>query len=150
MSNLIKDSLVDSISLGTPSSVSSLKLITQISEPKELLILTSSLNFFSWSDLLYVASGVRDQEGVGIDGTGFRYPTDELDPGEEPLEGVEVYNPLGEVQMSIPAFERLMLRYFRTIMSEAEKHNHPIVEQSWWKEFVVITEKIEQRLLPNT
>ncbi|MEH2048834.1 hypothetical protein [Nostoc sp.] len=146
MSNLIKDKLVDSIVIELSQDEDLLKLMVQITEPKELLILTSSLNFFGWSDLLYIASGVGDQEGVGVDGTGFRYPTDELDPGEKPLEGVEVYNPLGEVQVSIPAFERLMLRYFRTLISEAKKLNNPIVEQPWWKEFVAITKKIEQRL----
>ncbi|MEB3294602.1 MAG: hypothetical protein VKJ24_15710 [Synechococcales bacterium] len=147
MNHLIKDSLVEGILIGTDKHESSLKVVTQISEPKELLILTSSLSFFSLSDLLYIASGVRDQEGIGIDGTGFRYPTDELDPDEEPLEGVQVYNPLGEVQISIPAFERLMLRYFSTLISEAEQHHNPVVDQHWWNDFVRMTKIIEQRWL---
>jgi hypothetical protein len=147
MGNPLKDELVDSIVIHPGKSEKPLHSAGEILGPRELKVLMSSLDFFSWSQMPYVAAGVLDREGIGINGTGFRYPTDELDPGEEPLEGVEVYNPLGEIQVTIPAFERLMARYFRALIMGAEEHNAAVTQQSWWPEFVRTTEKIEQRVV---
>ena len=118
----------------------------------EIQVVTSSINFFGFSQLNYVASGVLDREGIDVNSTGFRYPTDELDPGEEPLQGVKIYNPaFGEAQLSVPAFEKLMARYFRAVIKETqkqvaiEKPEKDPTKESWWSEFVRATEQIEQR-----
>lgn len=145
MSKLIADKLVNSIQIEPTKVEGSLRPL-DIKGSEEVLVITSTLGFFSWSEMNYIASGVHDGEGIGIDGTGFRYPTDELDPGEELLEGVEIYNPLGEVQISISAFEHLMVRYFRELIKEAEKGNESATQESWWSEFLSITEEIEERL----
>lgn len=145
MSKLIADRLVNSIQIQPTKVENSLRLI-DIEGSEEVLVITSTLGFFSLSEMTYVASGVHDREGIGTNGTGFRYPTDELDPGEEPLEGVEIYNPLGDVQVTISAFEQLMTRYFRALITEANKRNDSVIQQSWWCEFVVTTEQIEKRL----
>lgn len=119
----------------------------RIDGSQELITITSSLNFFSISDMLYIASGVLDRQGIDINETGFRYPSDELDPGEEPLKGVKIYNPtFGKVQLNISTFENLMCRYFRAIIVETEKQNSNLKEKSWWSKFIEITEQIEQRL----
>lgn len=145
MSKLIADELVNSIQIQPRNVENSLRLL-DIEGSEEVLVITSALGFFNLSEMTYVASGVHDREGIATDNTGFRYPTDELDPGEEPLEGVEIYNPLGEVQVTISAFEHLMVRYFRALITEAKKHNDSVIQQSWWCEFVVTTEQIEERL----
>lgn len=145
MSKLIADESVDSINVVPTEAEKSSRLI-EIKGASELLVLTSTLGFFNESEMGYVASGVLARQGIGTNGTGFRYPTDELEPEEDPLEGVEVYNPLGEIQVSIPAFERLMSRYFRAFISEAEKRKLPIVDKPGWTEFVSAIEKIEKRI----
>ena len=146
MTKMIENSLVEGISINVLENRGSLRSMIQISGPNDLTILINSLSFFNWGVLFYIASGVCDGKGVAIDGTGFRYPTDELDPGEEPLEGVEVYNPLGEVQVSVSSFEQLMLRYFRASISGAEQYNKSMLTHAWWNEFVAITETIGQRV----
>lgn len=123
------------------------KRFIKVDGPQELMVATSSLNFFSVKDILYIASGVLDREGIDVNGTGFRYPTDELDPGEEPLEGVEIYNPtFGEIQLSISAFENFITRYFRATIVEVEKQNDSVIQESWWSTFTEITTQIEQRI----
>ena len=145
MSKLIADELVNSIQIQPTNVKNSLRQI-DIKGAEEVLVITSALGFFNWSEMTYVASGVHDREGIATNGNGFRYPTDELDPGEEPLEGVEISNPLGDVQVTISAFEHLMARYFRAMITEAKKHNDSVTQQSWWSKLVVTTEQIEERL----
>jgi len=91
-----------------------------------------------------VAEGVRDHEGIGIDGTGFRFPAD-LDPWEEPLDGVEVYCPLGDVLVSLPAFERLMARFLHAIVASVTGTQAPAAREPWWPAFMAIAGQIEQR-----
>jgi hypothetical protein len=146
MRQVIPDELVDGLSIVPAKTDRPARAIGVIEGPDELRVLKSLLDFPSWSEMMYVASGVRDREGIGADGTGFRYPTDELDPGEEPLEGMDVYSPLGEVQVSVPAFERLMARYFRALITGAERHRDPVIRASWWPDFVKATVQIEDRL----
>lgn len=141
----MKDSLIDNILIVTGKHQPWFKVVTKIKEPKELIILAGSLQCFIYNDLLYVASSVRFKVDCDINGTGFIYPTTQIDPDEEPLEGVLVYNPLGEVQISIPTFEHLMLRCFRTIISETEKQHHIILSKHWWNKFVETTEAIGER-----
>ncbi len=146
MNKLVSDQSIDSIKISPTDSTEALRLL-QIQGSPELLVLTSALNFFNQSEMGQIASAILNREGIGIDGTGFRYPTD-VEPGEEPLEGVEIYNPLGEIQVSIPAFERLMARYLRTLITEAKIVGF-IAKQTFWTEFVSMAEKIEQRVLEN-
>jgi len=148
MTKLIDKTLIDQIEF-QPSNVENSLRPLQIQGSEKLLVIISSLQFFNWNELNYIASGVWDREGIGINGTGFRYPTDELDPNEEILEGVEIYNPLGEIQLSIDSFESLMLRYFQAIILEGTKINHSILQQSWWNDFIDLTQKIEARLSLN-
>lgn len=146
MRTVIPDALVDSLAIEPASAGHPAHVTGDVEGAEELRILKGTLDYFGWSLMMYLASGVRDREGIGADGTGFRYPTDELDPGEEPFDGVDVYNPLGEVLVGVSAFERLMARYFRALIVGAERHRDPVVRQSWWPEFVAATELIERRL----
>jgi hypothetical protein len=106
----------------------------------------TTFDVFGGRDLLYLANGVRHRRGIGKDDSGFRYPGDELEPGEEPFENVDVYNPLGEAFVSVPAFERLAARYCRAIVEGARAIDDPVTRQPWWPEFVAATEEIEGRV----
>lgn len=148
MSRLVADQLVDRIKTSPACNPESLHPVQLQGEP-ELVVLVSTLGFFNLDEISYLASAILEQEGISIDGTGFRYPTDELDSREAPLEGVEVYNPLGGVQVSIPAFERLIARYLRTLITEVDNSNSSITKQTSWPDVVLMTEKIEQRVLDS-
>jgi hypothetical protein len=119
--------------------------LVRLEAPSDLLVVTSALGIFSHSELPYVASGVRDREGIGTNGTGFQYDTDELDPDEDPLDGVRIYNVLGEADLSRGAFERLMTRYFRAIIENAQRTKHPVRNEPWWPAFVEAVQNIEER-----
>jgi hypothetical protein len=119
--------------------------VGRITGPREAKIPIGVLNVFGWRDLLYLAGGVRDRSGIAKDDAGFRYPGEELDPGEEPFDDVDVYNPIGEVFVSVPAFERLAARYFRALVDGAQAIDDPVTHQAWWPEFVAATEEIEER-----
>ena len=152
MNKLVDDKLIETLEIKPVENKLYFRPV-KIYGSQELITIYSSLNFFSMSEMNYVASAVLDREGIGTDGTGFRYPTDELDPGEEPLQGVEIYNPsFGEAQLSIPAFEKLMARYFRAVIEETQKQvkqtkpEDDPTHKPWWSEFISATEQIEQRL----
>ena len=152
MNKLVDDKLIETLEIKPVENKLYFRPV-KIYGSQELITIYSSLNFFSMSEMNYVASAVLDREGIGTDGTGFRYPTDELDPGEEPLQGVEIYNPsFGEAQLSIPAFEKLMARYFRAVIEETQKQvkekkpEDDPTKKPWWSEFVSATEQIKQRL----
>jgi len=120
--------------------------VGRLTGPREARIPIGVFKVFGWRDLLYLAGGVRDQMGIDLDDAGFRYPGDELDPGEEPFDDVEVYNPIGEVFVTIPAFERLAARYFRALVDGVASSQDPVAYQPCWPEFVAATEEIERRV----
>jgi len=109
-----------------------------------------TLKAFGWEAMPYAARAVTRGVGMSYDDAGFRYPGEDLDPGEEPFDGVQVHNPLGEATVSIPAFERLMLRYFRALITGAERLHDSVVEEAWWPEFVTLTNEWERRLAAQT
>jgi hypothetical protein len=117
-----------------------------ITGPDEALVPITTFNVLGWRDVPSFANGVRNRSSIGIDDAGYRYPGSDLDPGEEPFDDVDVYNPMGEVFVSVLAFERLAARYFRALIDGARKMGDPVLNQSWWPEFVGATEEIERRV----
>jgi hypothetical protein len=139
------DKAVEGLRITPSESPTQLVEVKPGDQSEEAMLLASTLVLLPPSLLHYVASGVRDREGIAADETGFRYPTDELDPGEEPFEGVKVFNPLGEVEVSVDAFERLMARYLRASVGSAVGRRHPLVAEVWWPDLVRMVDEIEQR-----
>jgi hypothetical protein len=149
MTHLVKDADVDSISIKQATTGRPYHPSIEISGPAHLAVLTDTLDYFTWSMLPYVIGGLSDRSACGIDGTGFRYPG-ELDPGEEPFEGVNVYNPLGELYVSIPAFERLMSRYLGALIKVAEEREPSVMQQPWWPDLVSTGEELTRRLAADS
>ncbi|MEA2672664.1 MAG: hypothetical protein QOG45_2884 [Chloroflexota bacterium] len=142
----LPDDVVDAILAEPVTTQDPIRSVGRITGPHEALVPITTFDVFGWRDLLYLANGVRHRRGIGKDDSGFRYPGDELDPGEEPFEDVDVYNPIGEVFVSMPAFERLAARYFRALVDGAARIHDPVTRQPWWPEFVAATEEIEGRV----
>jgi len=117
-----------------------------ITGPDDAVVPVTTFEVLGWRDVPAFANGVRRRSSIGIDDAGFRYPGSDLDPGEEPFDDVDVYNPVGEVFVSVPAFERLAARYFRALIEGAQRIDDPVLRQPWWPEFVAATEEIEGRV----
>ncbi|HEX4706026.1 MAG TPA: hypothetical protein VH352_28170 [Pseudonocardiaceae bacterium] len=149
MTARIPDARVDALEIRPGSGQG--RLVETVGDGSEgHMLLVSTLVAFPTSLAYYVASGVADREGIGKDESGFRYPTDELDPGEEPFDDVDVYNPLGAVFVSIPAFERLMARYLRCLATVATATHDAVIDAPWWPDFLGAVDIIEARVEPST
>ncbi len=145
---MLNDALVDSITINSGKTGQGVRLTGDNQDSDGMMTLTSSLEYLSWLMMDEITSRVLKQGNVGHNETGFRYPTVELDWDEEPWEGVQVYNPaFGEIYLSIPAFERLMVRYFRTHIAIVEKEQNVMRNEPWWPQYIRNTNLIEQRVL---
>lgn len=111
--------------------------------PRELRVIRDYFSRSHTSTLMYIARAVRDQENVGINGSGFRYAHNELDPGEEPFEGVEIYDPLDELYISQEAFDGLMNGFFSALRKGAKNR---LAKEPWWQEFVDISQQLKKRV----
>ena len=98
-----------------------------------------------WDHLRYWASALAGNSGGAFDGTGFALDTDELDPGEEPFSGVQLFAPWGdEVLVSLPAFERLLARFYGAVVA-ATRPGDPAREQPWWPAFLDDVQTVRRR-----
>ena len=92
------------------------------------------LEGLSWSSAKTCACCVKDEIGFGTDGGNFLYD-DDLEPEDELFEGVVVNDPFDGVIMSRRAFDSLMVRFFRTLISVANDRYLPVRSEAWWPEF---------------
>lgn len=143
----LPDELLDSIVVEPVASGHRDRSVGVITGPAAAWPVTVTLKAFPWVAQPNAARGVARGVGMEMDDAGFSYPGD-LDPDEEPVNGVLVYNPLGRATVSVAAFERLMLRYFRALIAGAERFHDSVIREPWWPEFVAATEEIEARVSP--
>ncbi len=145
MPQIVPDADIDDIRIAATPSNSPTRSIGGLAGPPSTDIVTDVLDAFGWSSLLSLVRAVQLRSSVDKDGVGFRYPTDELDPDEEPFHSVRVYNPIDEVSVAVPAFDRLMGRYLRTLVAGAQATHDQVLDEPWWPGFVDLTEEIERR-----
>ena len=98
-----------------------------------------------WREARRAAEGAVERTRSGVDDFGFVYLSD-LDPCEEPFVGVSVDAFRDEILVSLPAFEEVMARFFRALISGAEKLGDSARSEAWWPELVRLTEKLEARV----
>lgn len=99
-----------------------------------------------WQRLVdFIAPGVLARHGRGAEYSGFTFPED-LDPGDEPFEGVELYDPIEAFHVSQAAFDRLMSRYFDVIIDAVTQEQGPELDEPWWPELVRIAGELRARL----
>ncbi|MBD2354459.1 hypothetical protein H6G41_07430 [Tolypothrix sp. FACHB-123] len=113
--------------------------------PPEARVIRDFLNTPFWGNRIrFIFSGVLERSGRISDESGFLFPED-LEPGDEPFDGVQMFDPLDTITLSDGAFDRLMSRYFRVVLDRAESLNLPITQEPWWGAFADATVQIEQR-----
>jgi len=134
MRSLISDVLIDAVEIAWDPTLS-YQGTKALHVLDELRLVRDFFSWRHWSTLINVADCASSQSDCGINNSGFRFG-DELDPGEEPFEGVELYDPLGQVYIGRATFNRLMLRFFDAIIQGATEHQHPMLQESWWSAFL--------------
>jgi hypothetical protein len=143
--NLLSDSLVDSVQIEweeTPHRTGP----QVVNVPPELRVIRDYLSKpVSESNLKLIAEGVLDQHGRMMNDSGFWYPED-LDPDDEPFDGVRLSDPLDEIYLSRAAFDRLMVRFFRIILQNAPSSQKDLANSTWWPRFQAIVAQLEQRV----
>ena len=110
--------------------------------PEATRVLVDLLYGWRWGDVLRVMPAVDDAQGIGSNGSGFRYPYD-LDPCEEPFEGVHVYDPLDEIVVPLTAFGEVIVRFVRALIAGAERLDHPVRSAPWWPELLRLADRLE-------
>ena len=140
MNNIINNQIIDQLEIVWDDASGRSRVLNC---PLELRVIRDYFSRSHASTLMYIAKAVRNQENMGINGSGFRYAHNELDPGEEPFEGVEIYDPFDELYVSQEAFDELMNDFFLVLRKGAKNR---LAKEAWWKEFVDISQQIEKRV----
>ena len=74
---------------------------TRVSKcPSELRVIKYFFYKSYWGEVISIARGINNHYGVGMNDSGFRFPSD-LDPDEEVFEGVELFDLLDEMKKGI-------------------------------------------------
>ena len=102
----------------------------------------------AWWPAKALAAGAAKRQDRSVNGTGFRFAHNQ-DPGEEPIDGVQVFNPFERVQVSEAAFDRLMARLLGTLVDGAQQLDDGTPEQPWWPEFQAQALQVQERAQPR-
>lgn len=107
-----------------------------VDTPPELRMIRDFLSTRFWQNFVrFIAPGVLNHHGRVNEYSGFTFQSD-LDPDDDPFEGVEMFDPIDTIHISEAAFDRLMSRYFNTIVEGAAAHQKPETQEEWWQDFV--------------
>lgn len=97
------------------------------------------------SHVKFFFSGVLEHTGRISNDSGFLFDKN-IEPGDEPFTGVQLFDPLDAITLSDHAFDKLMSRYFRVLIDHAVLKQLEVIQEPWWSNFVDATIQIEQRL----
>jgi hypothetical protein len=144
----ISDQDVDSIQMAPgPSTLGGRKRGRAVGVPSAR-VLMDMLTYSSWPDLHHFSKAVESRVGTSIDDAGFRYPVEDmLGTGEIPFEGVNVFDPLDDVYMSRPAFERAWTRFLLGLVADVDRDSDPVRDQPFWPDFLARAYRLRDRLV---
>ncbi|MGF1487520.1 MAG: hypothetical protein ACFBSE_10565 [Prochloraceae cyanobacterium] len=113
--------------------------------PPELRVIKDFFYKSYWGEVISIARGIKNHYGVGMNDSGFRFPSD-LDPDEEVFEGVELFDPKDEIYIDEKDFERLALKFFKAVIDGSTSHQK-LTKEPWWNEFISIVNQLESKLI---
>jgi hypothetical protein len=117
-----------------------------VNAPPELRVIRDFLSLESWPHFVqFFLPGVVERHQHVSNESGFRFQSD-LDPGEEPFAGVELFDPLDTIHLSEPAFDRLMSRYVQVIIQAVTAGQRPELRERWWQDFLDGARALEHRV----
>ncbi|HEX8113456.1 MAG TPA: hypothetical protein VF516_37255 [Kofleriaceae bacterium] len=133
MSDLIDDRAVDALQIVWDTSCAGPRVVDS---PPELRMIQEFLSRDTWQHFVqFILPGVVGHHQRVAEYSGFRFQSD-LDPDDDPFEGVEMFDPIDTIHISEAAFDRLMSRYFDTIVRGATENLRPEIRESWWPKIV--------------
>ena len=124
---------------------------SNISDPEHERIVRSFLSIGNWDDVLFMAEGVYERKSRSMDLRAFAYPVDNLKTTDPDyaifvFEGVNICDGAFEyINLSEPAFTRLMAQLFNVLISGATRTQLPVIHEDWWERFVELAGDISQR-----
>ncbi|MEO7735371.1 MAG: hypothetical protein ABIY55_30740 [Kofleriaceae bacterium] len=145
MSDLIDDRTVDDLRIiwdQSPGYVGP----RVVDAPTELRMIRDFLSRETWQHFVqFIMPGVMEHHGRVMEYSGFRFQSD-LDADDDPFQGVEMFDPIDTIYIREAAFDRLMSRYFDTVIRGVVEHQRPEAHEPWWQGFVASARVLADRL----
>lgn len=149
MSDLIDDRTVDALRIVWDQSPGHTGPRV-VDAPAELRVIRDFLSCETWQHFVqFILPGALHHHGRLIEYSGFRFQSD-LDPDDDPFEGVEMFDPIETIHISEGAFDRLMGRYFEVILHGVTLHQRPETHEEWWQGFVTSARALIDRIHNET
>lgn len=141
----ISDTTIDSVTFTRNTSHSG---IADIVVTKELRPLEVFFWEITWQNLAFFANCVADGIGCGFEMSDAQYD-DDLEPDEEPFEGVRVTNHMDNesIVLSRSGYEQLALRFLELCIQTAETENQTIRSEPVWLQILEARERLKARSL---
>ena len=144
MSELIDDSAIDAVGVVWDAS-SAHSGPRVVDAPPSLRVVRDFLTRSTWQRFAqFILPGVLAHHGRVDNDSGFRFQGD-LDPDDDPLPGVELFDPIDTIYLGEGAFDRLMSRFFEAIVDGVTAHSRHEVTEAWWNHFVAGTQELTTR-----
>ena len=145
MSNLIADRTVDALRIIWDQSPGYIGPRVVVASP-ELRMIKDFLSRETWQHFVqFIVPGALHHHGRVMEYSGFKFQGD-LDPDDEPFDGVEMFDPIETIHISEGAFDRVMSRYFGVIIQGVTAHQGPELQEGWWPAFVTNARLIDERV----
>ena len=117
-----------------------------VDAPAELRMIKDFLSREAWQYFVqFIMPGVLQHHGRVMEYSGFRFQSD-LDPDDDPFDGVELFDPIETTHVSERAFDRMMSRYFDIIIQGVTANQRPELREPWWQRFVEGARVIKERI----
>lgn len=103
-----------------------------VDAPPELRMIQEFLSRDTWQHFVqFILPGILGHHQRVAEYSGFRFQSD-LDPDDDPFDGVEMFDPIDTIHISEAAFDRLMSRYLDAIVRGVTEHARPEAREAWW------------------
>ncbi len=116
--------------------------LVELTGPNAPAPLLNFFNYLSPRALPPLVAALRAQRGFGHNEEGYDYLA--AAASEEPAT-VAVYDFVGRVEMSAPAFQRLAARFLVQLVQVAAARQDAMLQQPWWEEFVQDTQALAEQ-----
>ncbi len=117
-----------------------------VSDPRLRRIVRGFLTVGTWDDVFFMADGVAKRESRSMDLRAFQYPLQHSDDAELVFDGVNICDGAFEyINLSEPAFNRLIVGLFDALITGAQEHNLPILQDAQWGVFIDMAASIRKR-----
>ncbi len=148
MEKLLEDRVIDNIEVVWVPSPLPGKTRLKNSRP-ELSPINNLFTWWQWKDIPFFAEGVLEHSGRSVNDLGFAFP-EEIDEEDEIIENsVQFFDNFSKIYLSEVAFERLMLKFFKTLFDGAKAGRLSIMKEAWWNDFATRIDQLEQKGVPE-